>query len=50
MITDVRIAIPTIKDDKVDKERFKNAQPGCEVLQALNNIKNALEQMFGKED
>ena len=49
MITDVKIVIPTIKDGKIDKERFENAQTGCEVLQALNDIKDALEQMFGKK-
>lgn len=49
MITDIKIAIPTIKDGKIDKERFENAQTGCEVLQALNDVKNALELMFGKK-
>lgn len=49
MITDIKIAIPTIKDGKIDKERFENAQTGCEVLQALNDVINALELMFGKK-
>lgn len=50
-IKEIRMAIPTVNDaGVVDTRKFEGAQIGCEVLATLEEIKEALSHIFGKQD